>query len=199
MRFYKFISVILHPIVVPTIGVILYFLLIQNRLQSNQRLAVLGLIFTATYLIPIYILLLFKKLKLIESFKVENIKERKIPVLVMIVLFYLLAITFVSIPNLTDLGLLFYTTSFGLGCVYILFAFQIKASIHLLSLGITTGFFLLMASLYSQNFSVLLIICILLSGTLASARLHLKAHTPTEVYFGFFLGFFSPIVMYWWL
>ena len=45
MKFYKFISVILHPIVIPTIGVLLYFILIPNGFNSDQTLAVLGLIF----------------------------------------------------------------------------------------------------------------------------------------------------------
>jgi len=36
----------------------------------------------------------------------------------------------------------------------------------------------------------------LLSGLIASARLHLKAHTEKEVYIGFFIGFISPIVLF---
>jgi hypothetical protein len=77
MRFYNLISVLLHPMVVPTVGVVLYFLLVPTSLQQEQKLAVLGLIFVATYLIPLCILFLFKKLKLIKSYKAETIKERK--------------------------------------------------------------------------------------------------------------------------
>ena len=83
----------LHPIVIPTIGVLLYFILIPNGFNSDQTLAVLGLIFVTTYIIPLVLLILFKKLKLIKSFKADSIKERKVPIAMMIVLFYLLGNT----------------------------------------------------------------------------------------------------------
>ena len=196
MNFHKTISVILHPIVIPTIGVMLYFLLIQNNFGSNQKLAILGLIFVTTYIVPLFILALFKKLKLIKSFKAESISERKIPLIVMIVLFYLLGNTLQNIPNLRDLGLLFYATSLGLIFIYLFFTFKIKASIHLLSIGISTGFFMVLGNIYSQSFLLVIIVVFLLAGVLASARLHLKAHTPKEVYLGFLFGILSPYLLY---
>ncbi len=186
----------LHPIVIPTIGVMLYFLLIPNNFGSKQKLAVLGLIFATTYLIPLFILILFKKIKLIKSFRAETISERKIPVIVMIILFYLLGNTLQNIPNLRDLGLLFYATSLGLIFIYLFFAFKIKTSIHLLSLGISTGFFMVLGSIYSQFFLPVILVAFLLAGLLASARLHLNAHTTKEVYLGFLFGILSPFVVF---
>lgn len=199
MRFYRFISVILHPILIPTIGLTLYFILIQNSFNKSQKMAVLGLIFVTTYLVPLLILILFKRFKLIKSFKAESIKERKIPVAMMIVLFYLLGNTLYGITNLRDLGILFYATSLGLVFIYILFAFKVKTSIHLISLGITTGFFYVLNFMYQQNLIVVIICGLFLSGILASARLHLKAHTPKEVYLGFALGFISPSIVFYFL
>ncbi|MDN3618573.1 MULTISPECIES: hypothetical protein [Polaribacter] len=199
MKFYKFISVMLHPIVIPTIGITLYFILIQNSFSKNQKFAVLGLIFVTTYLVPLLILILFRRFKLIESFKAESIKERKVPVAMMIVLFYLLGNTLYGIANLRDLGMLFYATSLGLVFIYILFAFKIKTSIHLISIGITIGFFYVLSFMYQQNLTAVLICGLLLSGILASARLHLKAHTHKEVYLGFILGFLSPSIVFYFL
>lgn len=195
MRIYKIISTILHPIVIPTIGVMLYFLLIPNNFYSNQKLTILSLVFVITYLIPLLILILFKRLKLIKSYQTESIKERKLPVALMIVLFYLLGSTINNIANLRELGLLFYATSIGLFFIYILFFFKIKASIHLLSLGIPTGFFIALSSNYSQSYLIVVIIIILLAGILGSARLHLKAHTTKEIYIGFFLGILTPVIL----
>ncbi|WP_373941448.1 hypothetical protein OEG92_17610 [Polaribacter sejongensis] len=199
MKFYKFISVMLHPIVIPTIGITLYFILIQNSFSKNQKFAVLGLIFVTTYLVPLLILILFRRFKLIESFKAESIKERKVLVAMMIVLFYLLGNTLYGIANLRDLGMLFYATSLGLVFIYILFAFKIKTSIHLISIGITIGFFYVLSFMYQQNLTAVLICGLLLSGILASARLHLKAHTHKEVYLGFILGFLSPSIVFYFL
>lgn len=196
MQIHKVISTILHPIVIPTIGVMLYFLVIPNNLRSNQKLTVLGLIFVVTYLIPLVILIILKKINIIKSYKTESIKERKLPVALMITLFYLLGNTLNKTSSLSDLSLLFYATSFGLFIIYLLFNFKIKASIHLLSLGISIGFFMVLSSVYNQNFTVLIIVFILLSGILASARLHLKAHTNKEIYIGFFVGILSNLGMY---
>jgi hypothetical protein len=166
----------------------LYFLIIPNTFESNQKLAILSLIFVVTYLIPLLILVLLKKLGFINSYQTETIKERKLPITLMIIVFYLLANTLEKTTNLRDLAILFYATTLGLFFIYFLFYFKIKASIHLLSLGIILGFFMVLSSIYSQIYLLIYIIILLLAGLLASSRLHLKAHTNKEVYIGFFTG-----------
>lgn len=196
MQFYKYISTILHPIVIPTIGVMLYFLLIPNNLTSKQKLMVLSLVFIVTYLIPLLLIVLFKKLRFIKSYKIESIKERKLPVALMVFLFYLLGTTINNVANLRDLGLLFYATSLALFIIYVLFFFRIKASVHLLSLGIFTGFFMILSNIHSKSFLIVIIILFLLAGVLATARLALKAHTSKEIYVGFFIGLLSTSIVY---
>ena len=195
MKFHKFISTILHPIVIPTIGVMLYFLIIPVNFSSNQKFSVLSSVFIFTYLVPLLILVIFKQLKIIKSYKTESIGERKLPVILMIVLFYLLGNTMARTGNLMDLSLLFYATSIGLLFIYILFYFNIKTSIHLISLGIPAGFFLILGNNYNQSFLLVIITIFILSGFLASARLHLKAHNHKEIYIGFFLGLLIPIFL----
>lgn len=196
MNIHKLISTILHPIVIPTVGVMLYFLLIPNTYYPNQKFTVLSLIFIVTYLIPLLVLILFKKFKIINSYQTKSIKERKTPVALMIFLFYLLGNTMSNTHNLKDLGILFYATSIGLFIIYILFYFRLKASIHLLSIGIPTGFFMALSHNYSQSYLIVIIVLILLAGILGSARLHLEAHTKKEVYIGYLLGTITPIILY---
>ncbi|MCH3881674.1 MULTISPECIES: hypothetical protein [Tenacibaculum] len=195
MRFHKLISVLLHPIVVPTIGVILYFLTVPTLFVKKQKLAILGLIFIATYFVPLLLLIVLKALNRIESYQVNTIKERKLPLAFMIVLFYLLGNSLYNIAQIRDIGILFYATSLGLMLIYILFLFKLKTSLHLISMGIALGFFLLMSTFYSVSFSLVIIVIIILSGLLGSSRLHLKAHTPTEVYLGFILGVIAPFLI----
>ncbi|AUC86691.1 hypothetical protein CW731_09205 [Polaribacter sp. ALD11] len=174
----------------------LYFILIPNNYASNQKLALLSLVFATTYLIPLLILIIFKKLKLIKNFNVHSIKERKIPVAMMIVLFYLLGNTILKSTGMKDISLLFYATSAALTLIYIFFTFQIKVSIHLLSLGISTSFFIVLGIIYSSSFPIVVIVNIVLAGLVANARLFLRAHTPREIYLGFFLGFIAPFAVY---
>jgi hypothetical protein len=195
MRFYKLISTILHPIVIPTIGVMLYFLLIPNSLLQNQKLTILSLVFGVSYIIPLLILIFLKKTRIIKSYQPKSIRERKIPIALMTIVFYLFGNSLSSIANLRDLGLLFYATSLSLFLSYILFYFKIKASIHLLSLGISVGFFMVLSIVYTQSFAIVIVIIILLAGLIASARLHLKAHTPKDIYVGFFIGTVTPFCL----
>jgi len=69
----------------------------------------------------------------------------------------------------------------------------------LLSFGISTGFFLVLSNIYEQSYTFVIIIIILLAGLLASARLHLKAHTSKDIYIGFFIGIFSIFSLHYFL
>ena len=117
--------------VVPTVGVFLYFLFIPSNLYQGQKIAVLGLVFATTFLIPLCILFLLKSIKIIHSFKVFSIRERKVPIGVMIFLFYVLGNKFQIMSmhtgsNLLDLAILFYGTALGLFLLYIFFFLRLK-------------------------------------------------------------------------
>jgi hypothetical protein len=198
-RVYKIISVILHPIVIPTISVLLYFIFISNNNTSKTKLALLSLIFVTTYLIPLLIIILFRKLNLIQSFSANSIEERKLPVALMIILCYLLANTIAHINDMKDISLLFYATSAALTLLYICLAFRLKTSPHLLSVGISTGFFIVLSIIHSNNFAIVVMIHMILAGLLANARLYVTGNTPNGVYLGFFLGFMSPFGVFYFL
>ncbi len=197
MRFQKVISTILHPIVIPTIGVMLYFLLSPLTFNSNQKLIVLLLIFVFTYIVPLLVLVLLKKLDIIESFRLKKIKERRIPLLLMILIFYALPNGLSYLRALQDISLLFYATALALSTAYILLFIKFKTSIHLLSLGISCGFFMLLTIIDNQSYLTVIIVNILLAGLLATARLKLKMHVNKEIYFGFLIGILSVFSIYW--
>jgi len=196
MRFHKFISTIFHPVVIPTVGVMLYFIFVSQSLDQKQQFLLLALVFGITYVIPVISLFLLKALGLIQSFQVTSIRERRIPILMMLVLFYVLGDILANTPMLRDLGFLFYGTSLGLFITYIFFAFRLKSSLHLLSMGSAIGFFLVIMNSYAMSMLPIVMVLILLSGLIASSRLHLKAHTPNELFVGFSIGVFSQIAIF---
>ena len=114
----------------------------------------------------------------------------------MILLFTIIGNIFMKSLNLRDFGVLFYGTTLGLILVYLFIIFQIKVSLHLLSIGSLIGFFMMMGFEYSTSVAPIILVLILLSGLLASARLHLKAHEPKEVYLGVLFGISSQICAY---
>ena len=182
--------------VIPTIGALIYLLVIPNPIQQDQRYYLLSLIFITTYFIPLLILILLKIVGYAKSFQLETIKERKIPIFLMILLFYALGNGLSAYTLLYDFTLLFYASALALMIVYVFFIANIKVSLHLISMGIMTGFFIIMGSKYSFSTMPIVLISLLLSGLLASSRLYLKAHQPKEVYIGFILGVLSQITTF---
>jgi len=188
LKFHKFISVLLHPIVIPTIGILLFLSITPNEIKKERQYLLISIVFFSTYIIPLISLIILKTLGVVKSFQVESIKERKTPLFIMLIIFYVLGKLLINIPDYRELGILFYGTNISLALVYLLFFFQIKSSLHILSMSSTLGFFLLFANNYSISILPLGSILIILTGILASARLHLKAHNQKEIYLGFFIG-----------
>jgi membrane-associated phospholipid phosphatase len=196
MKFHKFISTILHPIVLPTLGVFLYFVFVSQSFEKRLQLIVLGLVFALTYVVPVLLLLFLKNFGFIKDFQVSTIKERRFPVIFMILLLYFLGNTIIQIPTIRNLGILFYGTSLSLTCIYLLFSVKLKSSLHLVSMGNMIGFFLIMTNINSLSMLPIIILLILLSGILASSRLYLKAHTPVELLIGFSLGIVCQFILF---
>jgi membrane-associated phospholipid phosphatase len=196
MKFYKFISTILHPIVLPTLGVFLYFVFVSQSFEKRLQLIVLGLVFALTYVVPVLLLLFLRNFGFIKDFQVSTIKERRFPVIFMIFLLYFLGNTIIQIPTIRNLGILFYGTSLSLTCIYVLFSVKLKSSLHLVSMGNMIGFFLIMTNINSLSMLPIIILLVLLSGILASSRLYLKAHTPVELLIGFSLGIVCQFILF---
>jgi len=196
MKFHKFISTILHPIVLPTLGVFLYFVFVSQSFEKRLQLIVLGLVFALTYVVPVLLLLFLRNFGFIKDFQVSTIKERRFPVIFMIFLLYFLGNTIIQIPTIRNLGILFYGTSLSLTCIYVLFSVKLKSSLHLVSMGNMIGFFLIMTNINSLSMLPIIILLVLLSGILASSRLYLKAHTPLELIIGFSLGIVCQFILF---
>ena len=196
MKLHKFISTILHPTVLPTVGAFLYFIFVTQTFEKRLQLIVLGLIFVLTYIVPILLLFFLKNFGFIKDFQVSTIKERRVPVIFMILILYFLGNTIIQIPMIRNLGILFYGTSLSLICIYVLFSIKLKSSLHLVSMGNMLGFFLIMTNVNNLSILFIIILLIFLSGILASSRLYLKAHTPIELLIGFFLGFISQFLLF---
>tara|TARA_B110000003_G_C16629742_1_gene526196 strand:- start:1116 stop:1718 length:603 start_codon:yes stop_codon:yes gene_type:complete len=196
MKSHKIISTILHPTVLPTVGAFLYFIFIDQTFEKGLQLIVVGLIFILTYIVPILLLFFLKNFGFIKDFQLSTIKERRVPVIFMILILYFLGNTIIQIPMIRNLGILFYGTSLSLICIYILFSIKLKSSLHLVSMGNMLGFFLIMTNVNNLSISFIIILLIFLSGILASSRLYLKAHTPIELLIGFFLGFISQFLLF---
>ena len=188
MSLEKIVSILFHPVFVPTITVFLVVKIYSNIIILENQAGII-LIGTCVFslilpLLSVFILLLTKK---IDSLEMQKKEERFLPILFastwMILGFYFMKEIFSYAPIMK---------SIYLGAIYVmLIALLItkkwKISLHMLAIGGATGVLIMLEFLFGQNLMLLLII-ILISGILGFSRLSLKAHSLNQIYAGFIVG-----------
>lgn len=188
MFFYKFISYVLHPLLFSFFGSFLYLYLTPKHIVKEQEYIILFVVFVSTYIIPILLLALLKKVKLIDDYHLKTINERKFPILFFIMLSFLIGRALIGIGIVDLLAFSFFGVAFALSFTYLLFNIQIKTSLHTLGIGGIIGFVMVISYEYQLNFNALLAGLFIIAGLIGVSRLALNAHRPKEVYIGFILG-----------
>lgn len=191
MFFYKFISYVLHPLLFSFMGSFLYLYLTPKHIVKEQEYIILFVVFVSTYIIPVLLLALLKKVKLIDDYHLKTINERKFPILFFIMLSFLIGRALIGIGIVDLLAFSFFGVAFALSFTYLLFNIKIKTSLHMLGIGGIIGFVMVISYEYQLNFNALLAGLFILAGLIGVSRLGLNAHRPKEVYIGFILGIIS--------
>ena len=188
MSLEKTVSILFHPVFVPTITVFLVIKIYSNIIILENQAGII-LIGTCVFslilpLLSVFILLLTKK---IDSLEMPKKEERFLPILFgsiwMILGFYFMKEIFSYAPIMK---------SIYLGAIYVMLISLLitkkwKISLHMLAIGSATGVFIILEFLFGQNL-MLLLITILISGILGYSRLNLKAHSLSQIYAGFIVG-----------
>ena len=189
-KFARFISYLLHPLLLPTYALLVlfsqsaYFMMI---LPTNYRWAVLGLTVGNTVLLPVIIIWMMLARGLISSMQLPERRERTFPFII-VALAYFTTYIMMGKMGLPSIYVLFVLGGGVLTVLATLINLLWKISIHMLGIGGITGGFIglmLFQSLYSP---MLLIAIILLSSLVAFARLKLNTHNESQVYVGYLVG-----------
>ena len=188
MSLEKIVSILFHPIFVPTITVFLVVKIYSNIIILENQAGII-LIGTCVFslilpLLSVFILLLTKK---IDSLEMPKKEERFLPILFasiwMILGFYFMKEIFSYAPIMKSL----YLGAIYVMLISLLITKKWKISLHMLAIGGATGVFIMLEFLFGQNL-MLLLITILTSGVLGFSRLSLKAHSLNQIYAGFIVG-----------
>lgn len=154
----------------------------------------LGTVLLTTVIFPLFInYFLFRK-QIITSFFLKTKEERVYPILCTAVFYYL---TYYLLKGVLVSGFFsYYMLGATLLAIFaLLFNFYHKVSLHLISIGAFTGFYLGMSITTGYNFLLYIFLGIFLSGLIGYARLKSQSHTPVEIYSGFLVGFFTMIAL----
>ncbi len=199
MKLAKIISYLLHPVLFSTISTFLFFIFQPSYLPKPFKYKILSVIFLSTYVIPIVFLFILKQRNSIDSFHLKTISERKFPILFFLTITLLLGIRLLELNAIDLLAYSFIGVAFALVIVFLLLYSKLKISLHTLAVGGLIGFIITISYHYKMWLLEFITIGFLLFGVIATARLKLKAHTVTEVIFGFIIGLISQLITYYFL
>jgi hypothetical protein len=186
----QIISVILHPLLMPTYGLVVIFNsgTYLSFLPIEFKKSIFLIVGICTLGIPLILIPFYLYRKIISGVEMNSINERIIPLVITSILYYasFYILNNTNVPGAIRLFLLGATL-----CVIVtlIISIQWKISAHMIGLGGMIGLILSISVLMHSDMLFYLILFIFLSGITASARLILNSHTPTQVYIGFVVGF----------
>ncbi len=184
------ISTLLHPLLIPTLGLFLIFNLGGHftYLPLDHKRVIYLIVFLSTCALPLSLIPLFMLLGVIKSVYMKERKERILPT-VFTGIFYCLGYFFLSrisiVPSFIQGFILATIIAISIALLITLFW---KISMHMIGIGGLTGALLALSYRFGIDMWMLFAFVVVLAGLLGTARLYLNAHTPGQVHVGFLLG-----------
>ena len=189
-RIAKMFTIVFHPLFVP-----FYMLLILLNVNTffammipiKAKLLLTGLVFLTTILLPLLIVFLLYRLKLVKSFYLESREERIYPLLAAAVFYYLTYYMLKSFP------ISFIFSYYMLGSTFLtilamIISFYRKISLHMIGIGGMLGLLMGLSLNLNLDLTWFVIAAIILGGFLGFARIQSNSHKPSEIYSGFLVG-----------
>ncbi|MCX2678762.1 hypothetical protein OOZ15_02305 [Galbibacter sp. EGI 63066] len=198
--FSKLISYLFNPILIPIAGTIIYFFVSPKFNPPETKKLILTAMLIVTVVIPIIFYFLLKNLGWITNSDMNNVKERRIPLYICIILIYITLIKITPASYSTELYFYFVgLLGASIACLIMAY-FRFKASLHMTGISALTTFVLGLSFHYEINITFGLAILILAMGAIATARLYLQIHNRTEIVLGIFIGVLSQFITFgYWL
>ena len=186
--FLKSITYVLHPLLMPLYGVMIYFL-IAPRFTADYVVVsnLLGLLIV-TVLTPIIFIFFLKNLGFVSSIKLVTIADRRIPLLLQIGLYILTTKTLINIYDFPELYYFLAGTLFASMLALVSILFRLNVSLHMIGSAMVTTFTIALSIHFSINQIFLIAGLFLLNGLVATATLICNEHTLKELAIGALLG-----------
>jgi hypothetical protein len=201
MRFLiKSASYIFHPLWIPFVGSLFYFLVTPRYFPLALIQAKLLAVAITTLFIPVVFYFLLKNLGRADSIFLKDVNQRRWPLFFYSLLIGLNLYQILNIYNYPALYYFFVGILFSIITAFILAWFKLKVSLHMLGLAGIFMFVVAMSIYYQLNLIYSIAFLIAAIGITATSRLHYKAHTWIELFLGFFIGILPQlIVLNFWL
>ena len=191
------VSWLMSPLLMPVYGIVLVFMLtLYSYVPMGVKLGFSLIVAGVTIVVPALMVLLLKRLGMVHDLGLNGRKERTIPYIVTILCMGGTAV-FLAMKGFPMWVVMFYAGGALAGLIEAIINNWWKISAHCAGIA---GLCALLVHIMQQDFYSpatfwWLLVTILLSGLLGTARLWLNRHTVTQVLAGYAVGFCSVYFM----
>ena len=190
-----FFSYLFHPIFISVFASVFYFFVSDRYFNYETIYLHLIQILIVTVFIPLTCFYLLVLLKKIDSIMVTNVSQRKIPLLLHIILLLILITYTITKDTIPELFYFFIGSIISSLIALILVYFEKKISLHMLGISSLTVFCIsscIHFQVYEIQFISILLFC---NGLVASSRLYMKAHSTNELILGYLIGLLPQMIV----
>ena len=193
--FSKLISLLLHPLFIPTYGTVFYFMVTPKYSPLEMQGGNVLPIFILTVIIPLASLVILKQLDMMRSPLLQTAEERIYPLLIYLSL--ILMVLLKIIPNHYTVELYYFFMGMALATASCLFLALLGkvVSLHMVGIGSLLMFMVNLSIHFEKNIVVAISLCTLATGLLASGRLFLKLHGRAVLLTGWLIGLISQLLL----
>ena len=193
-------SYLFHPIFIPLLGTFYYVMLSDNFYSKTQFILLFSQVFIITLLLPIAFFYLLRTYGKLDDIMLSDISQRKIPLVLQMVLFSVLIQKSIKIDLFFELYFFFVGGLCSTIFAFILLYGKLKTSIHMIGMSAFTFFLIGLSYHYKVNIITTLIFFVVANGFVAASRLEMKAHSVKELFLGFLCGSLPQLALfYFWL
>lgn len=194
------VSYIFHPLLVPIVGTLFYFWKSPRYFPGQIIYAKLVSLSILTLILPVLIYFLLKTLGKIKSVNLEATAERILPLGIYCIVIFIIIERVITPSQIPVLYYFFLGILISNIICLILALLKFKASIHMIAISGLFMFFIVLGFHFGINLNNTLAFTSIVIGAVATSRLHVKAHTITEIITGFFVGLLPQVLLaYYWV
>ncbi len=137
---------------------------------------------------------LLKNLGVVKNIHLNEVNERKLPLIIQCILFVILVKIVFESAYLPEVYFFFVGALCSAITAFILAIFKFKVSLHMIGVAGITMFLIALSIHFKINTLYTLSILLFVNGWVASSRLHTKSHTGIELLIGFFVGMLPQLI-----
>jgi len=195
-----FFSYLFHPIFIPILGTLIYSYYGDRLYTQEQYYLLLFQVVIITFFLPLSFFYLLRTFGKVDTIMMANVKERKIPLLMQMILTYILLQKSITVERFPELFFFFLGGFASTFIVFLLIYIRFKASVHMVAISALNCFVLGLSIHYQINCSYMIAALVVLSGVIATSRLYMHAHTLKELAVGYLCGSIPQLIFwYYWL